>query len=158
MNALPVIHFSLRKRHSGQAFAAFLLLFFMILMGFFLMGDLSRVMIAMNKAQDLADNAALAAAGAADARMFSDGSLAINVPLAELRARTVVDAWLVMRYPNENFMHLSLSGLSIDDREVIVTVSGSVEAVFGKFLGFESFPISRTAHARLIYGIIEEIK
>jgi hypothetical protein len=30
--------------------------------------------------------------------------------------------------------------------------------VFGKFLGFESFPISRTAHARLIYGIIEEIK
>jgi hypothetical protein len=156
VNALPLVQFSLRKRYSGQAFAAFLLLFFMILMGFFLLGDLSRVMIAMNKAQDLADNAALAAAGAADARMFSDGSLVINKPLAELRARTVVDAWLVMRYPNENFMHLSLSAVSIDGREVIITVSGSVDAVFGKLLGFESFPISRTSRALLIYGIYQE--
>jgi len=153
-----IFHCSLRKRQSGQTFAAFMLLMVMVVGAFMLSGDLSRVMIAMNKARDLADSAALAAAGAADARMFSNGTIAINPDLAELRARAVVSTWLAVRYPNEQFMNLSLSDFTVKGTDVYVTVSGNVDSVFGKFFGIDTWPIpGRTAHARLVYGINKEL-
>jgi hypothetical protein len=142
-----------RTRLRGQSFAAFLILFVIIIFAFAILGDFSRAMAGLNKARDLADNAALAAANSIDAAKFNRGRTEINVSLAKERAQDVVSQWLVQRFPEEKFIDLYLQDLKISSPDVFVTVSGKVQSVFGNFFGVGSYPITVRSHAQLVVDI-----
>jgi hypothetical protein len=150
------IRFQTHRRFRGQSFAAFLILFVIILFAFAILGDFSRAMAGWNKARDLADNAALAAANSIDAAHFNRGRTEINRELAKHRAQSIVSQWLIERYPEEKFIDLYLENLQISSPDVAVTVSGKVPAVFGNFFGIGSYPITVTSHAQLVVDIQAE--
>jgi hypothetical protein len=142
-----------RTQFRGQNFAAFLVLFVIVIFSFAVLGDFSRAMAGWNKARDLADNAALAAANSLDAAKFNRGQTEINELLASQRAEDIVTLWLQNRFPEENFIDLTYGGLKISGQDATVTIAGKVNSVFGKFLGVGSYPIRVASSAHLIVDI-----
>jgi hypothetical protein len=142
-----------RRAYRGQNAAAFLLVFIVIIFAFAILGDFSRALAGYNKARDLADNAALAAANALDARQFNSGRTTLNQNLANERARGIVSDWLAMRFPEEKFIHLTFQQIQIHGLDTMVEISGNVDSVFGTLFGVSGYPVRAVSRARLLVDI-----
>lgn len=126
-------------------------------MAAFIVVDLGRYQILRNQVRIAADSAALAAAGALDISEASRGNFVLNPNWAESRATDAIYNIQGM-IAVDGWMQISLASLEINEDEVEVMVTGSVDTVFGGFplIGVDRIEVSLVSSARAAAGVEEE--
>lgn len=144
------------RSERGQALLAFVILIPVFILSLFIVLDLGRYQIMRNQIRIAADSAALAAAGALDAKEAGAGNFVINEDWAYQRA---TDSLLeTSGHLGEPWMTLSLLAVDVDGAEVLVRVNGEANTVFGTFplLGISGFSATVESRARAATGVDAE--
>jgi Flp pilus assembly protein TadG len=142
-----------RRSESGQALIAFVVLIPVFILALFIVLDLGRYQIMRNQVRIAADSAALAAAGALDAREAGAGNFVVNENWAYQRA---ADSLLeTSAHLDEPWMTLSLLAVDVEGAEVLVRVNGNASTVFGTFplIGISGFSATAESKARAATGV-----
>jgi hypothetical protein len=145
-----------RHSQSGQALIAFVVLIPVFILSLFIVVDLGRYQIMRNQVRIAADAAALAAAGALDAREASASNFVINENWAHQRAAdTLLET---SEHLDEPWMTLSLLAVHVEGAEILVRVNGTADTVFGNFplVGISGFSATAESRARAATGVDAE--
>jgi hypothetical protein len=140
----------------GQALVAFVVLIPVFILSLFIVLDLGRYQIMRNQIRIAADSAALAAAGALDARQAGEGNFVVNANWAHQRA---ADSLLeTSEHLDEPWMTLTLLGVDVEGAEVLVRVNGTASTIFGNFplIGVSGFSATAESRARAATGVDTE--
>ena len=147
----------INKREKGQSLITFVAAFPIIIFALTVVFDLGRLLILKSQARIFADSSALAAAGALDMRSLDSGAFVLNHRWASQRAEDTVSKSISHLPPEDSWMHLRLTNVSVRGAEVTVSVVGTCEFIWGTYMGLANCSTTAIASARAASGISSEM-
>jgi len=146
----------INRREKGQSLITFVAAFPILIFALTVAFDFGRLLILKSQARLLADSSALAAAGALDMQSLDDGVFILNSRWANARAYDAVSKSISHLPPEDSWMHLRLTNVSVRGAQVTVSVVGTCDFVWGTYLGLANCSTTAVSSARAASGISSE--